>query len=387
MRGKDNKVSAPLNVVVDVQGKEQNYILDIIVVRTIFAITLTLAAYFIQPFGFRGPSTIVLGLTAALGIIYFEHRLKRATLKRLIGAAVGSIMGIVGAALISDLLTDTAFDSSSLSFIKLFILFLMTYVGLVVGANKGDLLNLSALGGIFGGERPPKKAYKILDTSVVIDGRIADICETGFLDGILVIPHFVLRELQQVADSADSLKRNRGRRGLDILQRIQKMAGITVQFVENDFPAIREVDMKLIELAKEFDAKIVTNDFNLNKVAQLRGVEVLNINELANALKPVYLPGETMKVFILKEGKEFNQGIAYLDDGTMVVVDNARKMIGKTVESSVTSVLQTTAGKMIFGRYEERRNDLAHHAPREDRPGNDRESRPAPERAQTEVSH
>jgi uncharacterized protein YacL len=387
MRGKDNKVPATLNAVADVTGKEQNYILDIIVVRTIFAITLTLAAYFIQPFGFQGLPTIVLGLASALGIIYFEHRLKKATLKRLIGAAVGSIMGIVGAALISDLLTDTAFDASSLSFIKLFILFLMTYVGLVVGANKGDLLNLSALGGIFGGERPPKKAYKILDTSVVIDGRIADICETGFLDGILVIPHFVLRELQQVADSADSLKRNRGRRGLDILQRIQKMAGITVQFVENDFPAIREVDMKLIELAKDFDAKIVTNDFNLNKVAQLRGVEVLNINELANALKPVYLPGETMKVFILKEGKEFNQGIAYLDDGTMVVVDNARKMIGKTVESSVTSVLQTTAGKMIFGRYEERRNDIPHHANREERPGNDREPRPAPERAQSEVSH
>jgi len=386
MRGKD-KSAAPINAAADAQGKEQNYILDIVVVRTIFAITLTLAAYFIQPFGFQGPPTIILGLASAVGIIYFEHRLKRATLKRLIGAAVGSIMGIVGAALISDLLTDTAFDASSLSFIKLFILFLMTYVGLVVGANKGDLLNLSALGGIFGGERPPKKAYKILDTSVVIDGRIADICETGFLDGILVIPHFVLRELQQVADSADSLKRNRGRRGLDILQRIQKMAGITVQFVENDFPAIREVDMKLIELAMDFDAKIVTNDFNLNKVAQLRGVEVLNINELANALKPVYLPGETMKVFILKEGKEFNQGIAYLDDGTMVVVDNARKMIGKTVESSVTSVLQTTAGKMIFGRYEERRNDIPHHAPREDRPGNDRESRPAPERAQTEVSH
>ena len=376
-----------MTAVADAQGKEQNYILDIVVVRTIFALTLTLAAYFIQPFGFQGPPTILLGLASALGIIYFEHRLKRATLKRLIGAACGSIMGIVGAALISDLLTDTAFDASSLSFIKLFILFLMTYVGLVVGANKGDLLNLSALGGIFGGERPPKKSYKILDTSVVIDGRIADICETGFLDGILVIPHFVLRELQQVADSADSLKRNRGRRGLDILQRIQKMAGITVQFVENDFPAIREVDMKLIELAKDFDAKIVTNDFNLNKVAQLRGVEVLNINELANALKPVYLPGETMKVFILKEGKEFNQGIAYLDDGTMVVVDNARKMIGKTVESSVTSVLQTTAGKMIFGRYEERRNDIPHHVPREDRAGNDREPRPAPERAQTEVSH
>jgi uncharacterized protein YacL len=289
------------------------------------------------------------------------------------------------------MLTDTVFDTSSLSFIKLFILFLMTYVGLVVGANKGDMLNLSAMGGIFGGERPPKKTYKILDTSVVIDGRIADICETGFLDGTLVIPHFVLRELQQVADSADTLKRNRGRRGLDILQRIQKMAGISVQFVENDYPQVREVDMKLIELAKELDAKIVTNDFNLNKVAQLRGVEVLNINELANALKPVYLPGETMKVFILKEGKEFNQGIAYLDDGTMVVVDNARKMIGKTVESSVTSVLQTTAGKMIFGRYEEKRGEVAHH-PREERQGNDREPRsersPGSERpAPSEVSH
>jgi uncharacterized protein YacL len=385
MRGKDTKTSPPTRATTEVQGREQNYVVDIVIVRTIFAITLTLAAYYIKPFGIEGQYTIILGLCAALGIIYFEHRLKRATLKRLIGAAVGSIMGIIGASLISGLLTDTAFDVNSLSFIKLFVLFLMTYVGLVVGANKGDFLNLSALGGIFGGERPQKRAYKILDTSVIIDGRIADLCETGFLDGILVIPHFVLRELQQVADSADSLKRNRGRRGLDILQRIQKMAGITVQFVENDYPQIREVDMKLIELAREFDAKIVTNDFNLNKVAQLRGVEVLNINELANALKPVYLPGETMKVFILKEGKEFNQGIAYLDDGTMVVVDNARKMIGKNVDCSVTSVLQTTAGKMIFGRYEEKRTDIAHHAPRETPREHSPERTERP--AHTEVSH
>ena len=369
MKGKETKAPPPPKVLTaEIQGKEQNYLVDIVIVRLIFAITLTLVAYFIQPFGFSGPYTIVLGLASAIGIIYFEHRLKRATLKRLIGAAVGSIMGIIGASLISHMLTDTVFDTNSLSFIKLFILFLMTYVGLVVGANKGDLLNLSALGGVFGGERPPKKSYKILDTSVVIDGRIADICETGFLDGILVIPHFVLRELQQVADSADTLKRNRGRRGLDILQRIQKMAGITVQFFENDFPAIREVDMKLIELAKELEAKIVTNDFNLNKVAQLRGVEVLNINELANALKPVYLPGETMKVFILKEGKEFNQGIAYLDDGTMVVVDNARKMIGKTIDVVVTSVLQTTAGKMIFGKFDERGHTSPVLPERHDRP-------------------
>ena len=391
MRGNESKAPPPVSKILpaEVQGKEQNYRIDIVVVRLIFAITLTLVAYYSHPFGFEGPAALAVGIGSAIGIIFFEHRLKGATLKRLIGAAIGSIMGIIGASLISHMLTDTVFDTNSLSFIKLFILFLMTYVGLVVGANKGDMLNLSAMGGLFGGERPPKKTYKILDTSVVIDGRIADICETGFLDGTLVIPHFVLRELQQVADSADALKRNRGRRGLDILQRIQKMAGINVQFVENDYPQVREVDMKLIELAKELDAKIVTNDFNLNKVAQLRGVEVLNINELANALKPVYLPGETMKVFILKEGKEFNQGIAYLDDGTMVVVDNARKMIGKTVESSVTSVLQTTAGKMIFGRYEEKR-EMTHHPREERQERNDREPRPerAPERqAPSEVSH
>jgi uncharacterized protein YacL len=160
--------------------------------------------------------------------------------------------------------------------------------------------------------------------------------------------------LQLVADSADSLKRNRGRRGLDVLQRLQKIATVQIQIVEDDFPAVREVDLKLIELAKVYDGKIITNDFNLNKVAQLQGVAVLNINELANSLKPIVLPGEIMKVFILKEGKEYNQGVAYLDDGTMVVVDNARKMIGKTIDVSVTSVLQTTAGKMIFGKWDER---------------------------------
>jgi len=216
------------------------------------------------------------------------------------------------------------------------------------------MLNLSALGGLFGGDKVTKRSYKILDTSVIIDGRIADIAETGFTDGVIVVPQFVLWELQLVADSADALKRNRGRRGLDVLQRIQKMSNLEVQIVENDYPKIKEVDLKLIELAKELDGKIVTNDFNLNKLAQLQGVPVLNINELANSLKPVVLPGETMKVFILKEGKEYNQGVAYLDDGTMVVVDNARRKISKTIDVSVTSVLQTTAGKMIFGRYEEK---------------------------------
>jgi uncharacterized protein YacL len=216
------------------------------------------------------------------------------------------------------------------------------------------MLNLGALGGLFGGEQTSSQSFKILDTSVIIDGRIADIVETGFLDGTLVIPQFVLRELQLVADSADSLKRNRGRRGLDVLQRVQKMTQLNIQILEDDFPNVPEVDMKLIELAKVYNCKIVTNDFNLNKVAQLHGVEVLNINELANALKPVVLPGEIMRVFILKEGKEYNQGVAYLDDGTMVVVDNAKKLISRTIDIAVTSVLQTTAGKMIFGRFDER---------------------------------
>src|SRR4030042_5370432 len=193
------------------------------------------------------------------------------------------------------LLNLTAISKNSLSFFQVTLLFLMTYGGLVLGANKGDLLNLSALGGLFAGERQSRKHYKILDTSVIIDGRIADIGETGFVDGLLIIPQFVLRELQMIADSSDSLKRNRGRRGLDILQRMQKMGTIQVQIVEDDFPAVRDVDSKLIELARQYEGKIVTNDFNLNKVAQLQGVPVLNVNELANALKPVVLPGEIMR--------------------------------------------------------------------------------------------
>ncbi len=276
-------------------------------------------------------------------------------MKRLVGAVTGAVFGVFGAFLLSLVLASVnANQSTTLRYFELSMLLWLTYLGLAVGANKGDMLNLSAFGGLFGGESGPKKTYKILDTSVIIDGRIADIAETGFLDGALVIPQFVLRELQLVADSADSMKRNRGRRGLDVLQTLQKMSNLNIQIVEEDFPNVREVDMKLIELAKVYDCKIVTNDFNLNKVAQVRGVEVLNINELANALKPIMLPGELMRVFILKEGKEYNQGVAYLDDGTMVVVDNAKKMIAKTIDISVTSVLQTTAGKMIFGKYDEK---------------------------------
>ncbi len=328
--------------------------MDLVLIRLLFVLITALACYELQPLGLgRWPSAGV-GVLCGVAVVLFEMRLRRVSLKRLIGAVIGSILGIVGAYLFSLVIRNSIVPGATQSFLQLFVMLLMAYIGLIVGAGKGDLLNLAALGGIFGGEKQARRAYKILDTSVIIDGRIADIAETGFLDGIIVIPQFVLRELQLVADSADSMKRNRGRRGLDILQRVQKMATLTVQIVEDDFPAVREVDLKLIELAKVYEGKIVTNDFNLNKVAQLRGVEVLNINELANSLKPIVLPGEIMKVFILKEGKEYNQGVAYLDDGTMVVVDNARKMIGKNIDISVTSVLQTTAGKMIFGKFDER---------------------------------
>jgi len=336
---------------------------DLVVVRAIFILVLSGSAYALHPFHFTPWMSAAGGLFVGCSIVFFEIRLERVSLTRLIGAAFGSLLGIFGAFLISLVLTRATPEP----FLQVGLLLFMGYIGLVLGASKGDMLNLAALGGIFGMEKTAKESYKILDTSVIIDGRIADIAETGFLDGVLVIPQFVLRELQLVADSADSMKRNRGRRGLDILARIQKMPHLNVQIVEEDFPQVREVDMKLIELAKVYDCKVVTNDFNLNKVAQLHGVEVLNINELANSLKPIVLPGETMRVFILKEGKEYNQGVAYLDDGTMVVVDNAKKSISKTIDISVTSVLQTTAGKMIFGKFDERMHATA-GAERHDRP-------------------
>jgi uncharacterized protein YacL len=328
--------------------------LDLVFIRVLFVLITAVASYELRPLGLGSWPAAGAGVGVGVAVVLFELRLRRVSLKRLIGAVIGSILGIIGAYLFSLVIRNSIHEGPTQSFLQLFVMLIMAYVGLVVGAGKGDLLNLAALGGIFGGEKQSRKSHKILDTSVIIDGRIADIAETGFLDGVIVIPQFVLRELQLVADSADSMKRNRGRRGLDILQRIQKIATLQVQIVEDDFPAVREVDLKLIELAKLYEGKIVTNDFNLNKVAQLQGVAVLNINELANSLKPIVLPGEIMRVFILKEGKEYNQGVAYLDDGTMVVVDNARKMIGKNIDISVTSVLQTTAGKMIFGKFDER---------------------------------
>ena len=346
---------------------------DVLIIRFTFVAMLAAVGYILNPLANtthllplepaskeRQLLSAVLGAFFALFIIAFEMRARKASLRTLIGAAIGSILGIVGAYLIGMLIT--AQDINTLggmrTFLTIVLASFMGYVGLMVGAAKGDYLDLSALGGIFS-DKNIKRDYKILDTSVIIDGRIADVAETGFVGGTLIIPNFILAELQQVADSADSSKRQRGRRGLDMLQRLRNNSKLDIQIVETDFPAVKEVDLKLIELGKQLDAVIVTNDFNLNKVSQLRGVQVLNINELANALKPVVLPGEAMRVFVLKEGKEYNQGVAYLDDGTMVVVDNARRLIGKTADIAVTSVLQTTAGKMIFGRLWEDKDE--HH--------------------------
>lgn len=286
---------------------------------------------------------LIPSISLALIFVFAEYRLRHLPPARLIGGAVGLLGGLLASRLLPVMPTGQ-------DWLTWLLPVALGYVGLMAGADGGE-----AMRGTSGGTAA---IPKILDTSVIIDGRIADICEAKFIEGPLVIPQFVLRELQMVADSADSLKRNRGRRGLDILQRLQKMPDLGVQITDQDFPQVRDVDMKLIELARLMGGKVMTNDFNLNKVAQVRGVAVLNINELANAVRPVVLPGEMMRVFILKEGKEHNQGVAYLDDGTMVVVDNARRQISKTIDVTVTSVLQTTAGKMIFGKYDERQHAI-----------------------------
>ncbi|HWI20327.1 MAG TPA: PIN domain-containing protein [Vicinamibacterales bacterium] len=321
-----------------------------ILARIGFIAAVAYSAYMLRPIS--TDPFINTGFGIALGILSvgFEWQLRNTAVTHMLGAFIGGASGLLLAKGLSTALFWIDHGDERVAFLHSFILLLFPYLGLVIGGRKGEWLEPARLISLFR-NAGPERHYKILDTSVIIDGRVADLCETGFIDGTLVVPQFVLKELQMVADSSDSMKRNRGRRGLDILQKMQKMSGIDVVISDVDFPDVREVDLKLIELARTLAGKIVTNDFNLNKVAQLRGVGVLNINELANSLKPVVLPGELMKVFILKEGKEYNQGVAYLDDGTMVVVDNARKMISKTIDIVVTSVLQTTAGKMIFGRY------------------------------------
>ncbi|WP_313802212.1 PIN/TRAM domain-containing protein [Cytobacillus sp.] len=285
---------------------------------------------------------------------WVEESLVRVPITDIIFGSIGLVFGLIVAFLIGYALN--AIEVPILNTVAPIVLTLIFgYLGFQVGFKKRDeLLNLFSNRKKKISEEEPEAAskniLKILDTSVIIDGRIADICQTGFLEGTIVIPQFVLEELQHIADSSDVLKRNRGRRGLDILNRIQKELAIKVEIYEGDFEEIQEVDSKLVKLAKITDGVVVTNDFNLNKVCEFQGVAVLNINDLANAVKPVVLPGEEMKVQVIKDGKEQNQGIAYLDDGTMIVVEDGRDYIGKHIDVLVTSVLQTSAGRMIFAK-------------------------------------
>ena len=289
---------------------------------------------------------LFLGFMIALFVINIEEAIRKVSLRIIFGGVVGMIIGLLIAFLLAyglNFVSNIMEKQQVVPWIYTLLTGIMAYLGLLIGSKKIEEFSFFGLG-------QPKDSgdYRILDTSVIIDGRIADISDTGFLQGNLIVPRFVLDELQYIADSSDSMKRSRGRRGLDILNRMQRSVGVNIEISDQDFPKLKGVDAKLVALAKKINAKIVTNDFNLNKVAELQGIRILNVNELANALKPVVLPGETMTVKIIKEGKETGQGVAYLDDGTMIVVDNAQKHQGSNVEVLVTSVLQTTAGRMIF---------------------------------------
>jgi uncharacterized protein YacL len=308
------------------------------------------SGYFLgSRYGYENYGVII---SVLLGVItiYSDQILKKVNVGTIVGGIIGIAAGILFAELF--LVPIRMMVGEEAVVVSFALTAIFGYGGLVIGLNRGRGMTMPEIFRLLRGQGYEEN-LKILDTSVIIDGRISDVCEAGFLEGTFIVPQFILQELQYIADSQDATKRARGRRGLDVLHKIQKMSNITVKIIDEDFPKIKEVDSKLVALGKMMSAKIITNDFNLNKVAQLQGVAVLNINELANSLKPVVLPGETMRVFVLKEGKEYNQGVAYLDDGTMVVVENGRKLLGKNIEVTVTSVLQTTAGRMIFAKAKE----------------------------------
>ena len=275
--------------------------------------------------------------------VALEWQARRAPIERLFWGAVGGVAGLgLGAALGAAIPGAGSVGAGIAALV-------LAYAGAMVAVAKVDeLAGVSAL--LFRRGGAARETSKILDTSVIIDGRIVDVCENGFLEGPLLVPEFVLRELQQIADSSDGLRRNRAKRGFDVLERLRRIERASVRIDVRDFPDVREVDHKLLALARATGGTVVTNDYALNRLAGLSGVAVLNVNELASALRPVLLPGEPMRVQVVKEGKEAGQGVAYLDDGTMVVIDHGRRFIGQHVDATVTTVLQTTAGRMIFAR-------------------------------------
>lgn len=319
--------------------------------RIIFFLVFVAGGYIIgmrEELGYQG---VFWGGGIGTIALILEYVLTMVGFGTVIGGLIGLSIGLLFAKLIY-LPLKTIFNSMDGTYIAVTFNAIFGYSGLLLGLRAGRDFTLANIIKAFK-SRAEEGHAKVIDTSVIIDGRIVDVCEAGFIEGTFIIPQFILQELQHIADSADSLRRAKGRRGLDMLHKIQKINNITVKIIDEDFPKIKEVDAKLVALARVLGAKIITNDFNLNKVAELQGVTVLNLNELANALKPVVLPGETMNIFIAKEGKESSQGVGYLDDGTMVVVDNARKKINQQLDVVVTSVLQTTAGRMIFAKLKE----------------------------------
>ena len=331
--------------------------MTIIFLRVFFVILSTTVGYYIG--GLLGGFSMIwsaggaaIGFMGALVVILVELGMRRFSIRNLSAAVFGLIFGFFMAWIMTNVLRLIPMSIELFASIQITLILIFCYLGMIIAMRGKDEFNLIVPYVKFV-RQDKREDIILLDTSVIIDGRIADIFQTHFIEGRLVIPRFVLKELQQIADSNDALKRNRGRRGLDILNKIQKDAALDVRIQEEDFPEVKEVDAKLVKLAKLLSAKIFTNDFNLNKIAELQGITVLNINELANALRPIVLPGETMEVRISKEGKEYNQGVAYLDDGTMVVVDNSRNLIGQVIKVTVTSVLQTSAGRMIFAKLED----------------------------------
>ena len=319
------------------------------IIKILLVLACSLSGLFIAHSYYGFPIAIIglfIGFMIALFVIHLEEAIRKVSLRIIFGGVVGMIIGLLIAFLLAyglNFVSNIMEKQQVVPWIYTLLTGIMAYLGLLIGSKKIEEFSFFGFG-----QAKDTSDHRILDTSVIIDGRIADISDTGFLHGNLIVPRFVLDELQYIADSSDSMKRSRGRRGLDILNRMQRSVGINIEIMDQDFPKLKGVDAKLVALAKKMNAKIVTNDFNLNKVAELQGIKILNVNELANALKPVVLPGETMTVKIIKEGKEPGQGVAYLDDGTMIIVDHAQKQQGNSVEVLVTSVLQTTAGRMIF---------------------------------------
>jgi len=329
--------------------------MTILFIRIFFVMLGTVVGYsittsFIKSTHLYGIVGAAVGFVLAVTLMILERVMQRVSTRNLSAGVFGLVFGLFMSWVLTTAIKLIPMGLEIYSSIQIILTVVFCYLGMVIAIRGKDEFKLVIPYVKFSRE-DQRDELILLDTSVIIDGRITDLCATKFIDGRLVVPRFVLRELQQIADSQDVLKRNRGRRGLDILNKIQKNTNIDVRIEEEDFGDITDVDAKLVKLAKILDAKIFTNDYNLNKIAQIQGVTVLNINDLANALKPVVLPGEVMEVRIIKEGKEFNQGVAYLDDGTMVVVDNTKHLIGQTVKAMVTSVLQTSAGRMIFAKY------------------------------------